>query len=46
MLHEKLLLIALDDEKGKSRSSFADTGLAGAVLLDLVRIGAVSVVDE
>ncbi len=45
-LHERLLLIALDDDKGRSRSQFADTGLAGAVMLDLVRAGAISVVDD
>lgn len=36
LLHEQLLLLALDDEKGTSRSSYAEPALAGAVLLDLL----------
>lgn len=36
LLHEQLLLLDLDDEKGTSRSSYAHIGLAGALILDLV----------
>ncbi len=40
LLAEELLLIALDDEKGSSRNSRLDLGLAGALLEDLGRVGA------
>lgn len=40
LLAEELLLIALDDEKGWSRNSRLELGLAGALLEDLGRAGA------
>lgn len=40
LLAEELLLIALDDEQGVSRNSRLDLGLAGALLEDLGRAGA------
>lgn len=40
LLAEELLLIALDDEKGSSRNSRLELGLAGALLEDLGRAGA------
>jgi len=45
-LHERLLLLVLDGQKGTSRSQHAATGLAGAVLLDLVRLGSVAITDQ
>jgi len=46
LLHERLLLLALDDEKGKNRVDFADKALAGAVFFELLRSGAVELVDD
>lgn len=46
LLHERLLLLVLDDEKGTNRTAYADPGLAGAVLLDLVRLGTVDLDDD
>jgi hypothetical protein len=40
LLAEELLLIALNDEKGSSRNSRLELGLAGALLEDLGRAGA------
>ncbi|MPZ66566.1 MAG: hypothetical protein GEU83_14000 [Pseudonocardiaceae bacterium] len=40
LLAEELLLIALDDQKGSSRNSRLDLGLAGALLEDLGGVGA------
>lgn len=47
LLCEQLLLIGLDDEKGgdASRYGMLDSGLAGALLLDLSLAGAVSIED-
>jgi plasmid stability protein len=45
LLHERLLLLVLDDEKGTSRSPHADPALAGALLLDVVHTGAVELID-
>jgi hypothetical protein len=42
-VHEKLLLLVLDDEKGNSRAAYTELVLAGALLVDLVRAGAVEV---
>ena len=39
LLAEELLLLALDDEKGKDTTMGTDTGLAGALLLDLAAGG-------
>jgi hypothetical protein len=42
LLAEELLLLLLDDEKGSVRSGYADdSGLTGALLLDLVETGRV-----
>jgi Golgi phosphoprotein 3 GPP34 len=46
MLHERLLLLVLDDEKGKNQVGFADKALAGAVLFELLRGGAIELVDD
>ncbi|MGH4018528.1 MAG: GOLPH3/VPS74 family protein [Pseudonocardiaceae bacterium] len=40
LLAEELLLLALDDEKGSSWNSRLEFGLAGALLVDLGRVGA------
>jgi plasmid stability protein len=45
LLHERLLLLVLDDEKGTSQSPHANPALAGAVLLDVLHSGAVEVED-
>ncbi len=39
LLAEELLLLALDDKKGNDKTMGADTGLAGALLLELVAEG-------
>jgi hypothetical protein len=46
MLHERLLLLVLDDEKGKSSVGFADKALAGSLLFELLRRGAIELVDD
>jgi hypothetical protein len=45
LLHERLLLLVLDDQKGTSQSPHADPALAGALLLDVLHTGAVEVED-
>lgn len=48
-LAEELLLLALDDEKGKvsmNASTTLDTALAGAQLIELVQLGRLSMQDE
>jgi golgi phosphoprotein 3 len=45
LLAEELLLLVLDDEKGHDKTMSADTGLAGALLLDLAAGGWVEDVD-
>jgi hypothetical protein len=46
ILAEELLLLFLDDEKGSDTASWGgDPGLAGALLLDLTRLRALSEVD-
>lgn len=46
LLHEQLLLIALDDEKGTIGRPYVDIALAGAVLVDLLRGGRIATVDS
>jgi hypothetical protein len=46
MLHERLLLLVLDDDKGKNRVGFADKALAGSLLFELLRGGAIELVDD
>jgi hypothetical protein len=47
LLSEELLLLALDAEKGRDRTSWgADPGLAGALLLDLAEGGRLRADDE
>jgi Golgi phosphoprotein 3 (GPP34) len=46
ILAEQVLLLALDDEKGKDSTSWGmDPGLSAALLLDLARLGLVEAVD-
>ncbi len=45
LLHERLLLLLLHDQKGRSQSPHADPALAGALLLDVLHTGAVEVED-
>jgi hypothetical protein len=45
LLHERLLLLVLDDQKGTSQSPHADPALAGALLLDVLHTGAVELID-
>ncbi len=45
LLAEELLLLALDDEKGNDKTMSADTGLAGALLLELAAGGWLDDVD-
>ena len=45
MLHERLLLLVLDDDKGKCEVGFADKALAGSLLFELLRGGAIEIVD-
>lgn len=46
ILAEQLLLLALDDEKGRDSTSWgADPGLSAALLLDLARLGLVEAAD-
>jgi plasmid stability protein len=45
LLHERLLLLVLDDEKGTSQSPHADPALAGSVLLDVLHTGVVELID-
>lgn len=45
-LAEELLLLALDDKKGSSGFVSVEPGLAGALLVDLGRIGALRVVEK
>jgi hypothetical protein len=46
MLHERLLLLVLDDDKGKNQVRFADKALAGSLLFELLRGGAIELVDD
>jgi hypothetical protein len=46
MLHERLLLLVLDDDKGKNQVRFADKALAGSLLFELLRGGAIKLVDD
>ncbi|HEX7105441.1 MAG TPA: GPP34 family phosphoprotein [Acidothermaceae bacterium] len=46
MLHERLLLLVLDDDKGKNQVGFADKALAGALLFELLRGNAVELTDD
>jgi hypothetical protein len=43
LLHERLLLLVLDDENGTSQSPHAEPALAGALLLAVLNTGAVEV---
>ena len=46
ILAEQLLLLILDDDKGSDRANWGgDPGLAGAILLDLTRLGALQEAD-
>lgn len=46
LLAEDLLLLLLDDEKGRLRTSYADTVLGGALLTELALLGAVTVPEK
>jgi hypothetical protein len=46
MLHERLLLLVLDDDKGKNQAGFADKALAGSLLFELLRAGAIELTDN
>jgi hypothetical protein len=46
MLHERLLLLVLDDDKGKNQVGFADKALAGSLLFELLRSGAIELSDN
>src|SRR6478672_1803197 len=46
LLAEDLLLLLLDDDKGRLRTSYADTVLGGALLTELALLGAVTVPEK
>jgi hypothetical protein len=46
LLAEELLLLVLDDEKGHNTAQGADSGLAGALLLDLAAGGWIDAADD
>jgi len=46
LLAEDLLLLLLDEQKGRLRTSYADTVLGGALLTELALLGAVAVPEK